>query len=223
MTAAAQDLATIAQVKADMGVTGSGSDTLFQNFVTAASDWIHAYCNRTFYVRTETRTFDVPMTPGVGYASPYASITSPRVMSDLWLDDDLISLTTLTNGDGAVITSAQYKLWPYNIPPKQRITLLPTSGTVWNPSSSGEYIGAITVAGSWGYCDRAATDAWSVRVVSLTNQACKEIAKRLWERRSFEAEGQNSFITPDGVVVRPADVPKSALLMLAPFVRHATG
>lgn len=44
------DLTTLAEVKAYLGITGTTSDVLLQSLITAASQAIANYCNRTFQV-----------------------------------------------------------------------------------------------------------------------------------------------------------------------------
>jgi hypothetical protein len=99
------DYTTWAAVKTYLDITGTGDDALGALLVNRVTDAIDRYCRRRFRAVTATRSFDVPEG------------------DTLFLDDDLLSITTLTNGDGNVITSASYVLLPKNKSPKYAIRL----------------------------------------------------------------------------------------------------
>lgn len=62
--------------------------------------------------------------------------------------DDLLAVTTLTNGDGSVLGASTYSLRPYNVYPKATIALEQSSGAFWSfPYTDSR----ITLAGTWGY------------------------------------------------------------------------
>ena len=213
---------TVTALGADLGVNSAVDDALLARFITAASTFMDQYCHRRFYSRTETRVFDVPFpiyAPSfINYPSQGSSFY-PRAQVPLFIDDDLLTVTTLTNGDSTVIASTDYKLYPLNDLQKQFIQLLPTSSVVWQTTALGNPLGAISVAGTWGYVNRNATDDLTLEVVAITEQACKEIAKRFYERRGFAGDFDRPAVTPYGVVLKPADLPRSVYEMLAPYVR----
>ena len=62
-------------------------DSVIDDILEAASRYIDSQCHRAFYPRTETRSYDVP---------------NGR---KLIVDDDLLAITTLTNGDDNTIAS----------------------------------------------------------------------------------------------------------------------
>lgn len=108
------------------------------------SRWIDDQTHRTFYPRIETRLFDYP---------------DDEI---LFLDDDLLSLTTLTNGDSTVITSVQYVLYPKNAYPKQWVKILPSTSLTWQPTDDGDAESAISVLGWWGFHNNYTQRAWSI-------------------------------------------------------------
>ena len=75
---------------------------------------------------------------GYGYAQNY----SHRVLN---LRRDLLSITTLTNADGNVISSTGYWLEPRNDPPYRQIRL--RSSEAWIFNTDGE----VSVNGQWGF------------------------------------------------------------------------
>ncbi len=55
-----------------------------------------------------------------------------------WMDDDLLTITTLTNGDTTVITSTYYDLLPKNDSPKYAIQLKESSPYYWEVDANGD-------------------------------------------------------------------------------------
>lgn len=131
------DYTTLTDVRATyINSTATGRDTLFSSLIRSTSREIEQASNRKFYPRVETRYFD---TPDAGLGS-------------LLFDDDLLALTTLTNGDGTAFTASDYKLYPLNATPKQFVKVLASSSLRWQ-TASGDPEGAISVAGVWGFHD----------------------------------------------------------------------
>lgn len=158
-------------------------DGVVEDIIEGASRLIDTYTGRTFYARTETHYYDTPD------------------WYDLWItDDDLLTITTLTNGDGTTIASTKYKLLPLNKSPKYQIWLEPSSGVVWTYDTNSEPMGAITVAGTWGYSATAPDDI---------KQACLILSVAEYHRRFGENTSATATITGAGVVITPQGMPKS--------------
>jgi len=122
-------------VKAYLGVTGSGDDTLIDAFVTAAQAAIDQYFLRTFEASTNT----------VRYFDAVRDVSGRR----LTLDRDLCAISSITNGNGSVVTSGQYTTCPRNDTPYYAIDILKSSGINWEYEDDSE--GAIAVSGKWAY------------------------------------------------------------------------
>jgi hypothetical protein len=135
-------------------------DPAMESVIEAVSRWIDNYCGRTFYARTETRKYNVP--------------TDANSRRTLWLDDDLQSITTLTNGDAEVLTTADYCLQPANSTPKWAVTIKQASSKYWAQDSSGNTEQVISIAGSWGY---------STSAPKPVKEACILESIRLFKRR----------------------------------------
>lgn len=132
----------ITHASADLQPSAS-DDKLIERLVVRASRRIDDLMARRFYPRVETRSYDVP---------------SGR---DLWLYDDLLEVTTLTNGDDNTIASTEYTLHPANEYPKYKLVLTEATTYLWEEDSSSNSEQVIDVLGYWGYHDRYATDAWT--------------------------------------------------------------
>ena len=145
------------EIASKLGIEDTEDDAIIDAVINAVSRNIDAYCSgRTFYARTETRLFDVP----------YGR--------ELVLDDDLLTVTTLTNGDSTVLTTTDYYLWPRNVSPKHKIILKESSSYVWTFDSSGNTEGAISVVGTWGWASSAPADV---------AEACRIQTMRIFKRK----------------------------------------
>lgn len=175
--------------------TDTTDDGVISDILSAASKLIDSETRRTFYPRTETHYYDVP--DG----------------STLYIeDDDLLSITTLTNGDSTVLTTTDYILLPANSYPKYGIKLKDSSDYSWEEDSDGNDEQAITILGSWGYSTTAPAD-----IV----EACLEIATAFYHRRFGENMAAESTLTAGGVMITPRDIPASARSIIANYVRLA--
>lgn len=173
--------ATLQEAKDYSSITSTDAtdDGVLEDLIETASRFIDTQTLRTFYARTETRSFDVPEG------------------RKLTLDDDLISITTLTNGDDEVLTTSDYILEPANVTPKYAIQLKQSSTKRWELDSDGNSEQVITVAGSWG---------WAASVPDQIKTACLEIFKTAHGRRKGKNIDGVARVTAAGVVITPRDV-----------------
>ena len=130
------ELTTVRQVRfLQLNSTSTSDDTLLLSMIRQTSHDIESATNRKFSPFIDTREYD-----------------APRIyLPSLVLDEDLLELTTLTNGDGTVFDASEYKIYPLNTTPKSRIVILGSSPTQWLRDNSGNAEGAISAAGVWGY------------------------------------------------------------------------
>lgn len=186
---------TLQQVKnrlsSDSLKTNSTDDTVIYEMIDEASRAIDLFCgSRTFYARTaETRYFD-----SVGGRQ-------------LDMDDDLLAITTLANGDASTIAASDYDLIDKNIAPYYAIRLKMNSGLVWLLDDDGSPEYAISVLGTWGYVDRAATDWRSTQVIRNTEHAAIETVCQVYKSRYGNTSGSATIVTPSGMVITPQDIP----------------
>lgn len=172
----------------------AADDWVIENIIEAASRVIDNETRRTFYARTETHYYDVP------------------VGDTLYImDDDLLTVTTLTNGDATVLTTADYILKPNNATPKWAIKIKDSSSYTWEETSAGNDEQAITIVGTWG---------WSATAPLDIKQACLEIAMSYYHRFGENSTSETT-ITTGGVVITPRDIPAGARAVLDNYVRFA--
>lgn len=126
---------TLANVKGLKRITSTDTvdDAVIERLIGSTSRMMDTYACRHFYPRIETRYFDVPDT------------------RTLWLDADLLAVTTLANGDGSAILAADYLLVDKNATPYYSIRLTDVTDIYWVTDANGSYEKVISVLGTWGY------------------------------------------------------------------------
>jgi len=181
--------ATLAEFKAYKKITTDdlSRDAVIESIIEGASRDFDNETGRTFYARTETHYFDVP---------------DGR---ELWLDDDLLTVTTLTNGDDSTLADSDgdYSLIPRNHAPYYAVRLGLMSGLIWELDSEGNPEDVIELAGTWGY---STTAPHNVR------QAVLQIAELDYDSRFGDGGTQGAVsITAAGVVITPQSWPARAM------------
>ena len=146
-----------------------GDDAVIDDIITRASRRVDALTGRHYYPRISTRNFD----------TPYGK--------ELWLDDDLLEIITLTNGDLVAIASTEYVFAPANEYPKYAIRLRDTSQIYFTCNSASDYEQVVALVGIWGYRERYSADGWVQG--SLLDEAGNITAAVL----SFTADSGTSF------------------------------
>lgn len=184
---------TAADVKTYLDITGTADDTLLGVLVAAAQKWIETYCGRVFEAATNTsRSFDA-----------IRDVDGRK----LWLDCDLCSINSVTNGDGATVAAANYVTEPRNQAPYYAITLKTSSTVSWTYITDPE--NAITVSGKWAYSTTAPDD-----IV----QVCKRLAAYLYTLK--DAQVYDVTAMPEsGVITVPKGMPVDVRQMLAGYRR----
>lgn len=195
---------TLQDIRQYIKMQTSTDDALLQSLITAAQDQIERRCRRTFEsLADETRyyTADNLMLPPID-ARPSQSVSWDSVYGYyrrgvLDVDDDLISVTTLLNGDGSTITSSQYWLLPLNTTPKSGIQLLSTVDWVLGLDT------LITLTGRFGYSLTAPDD------IQL---ACKELVSYWYKNK--DSQVFDVIQTPDGAIMSPKGWPLTVQMIL---------
>ena len=122
--------------------TDATDDAVILSLIEQASRYLDDKTGRQFFPSMETRSYD---TPGD---------------NEILFGADLLSLTTLTNGDAMTITSTDYTLLPASVTPKYSVKLKDISSLSWETNSSDSAEQVISVAGVWGYRDHYSARGW---------------------------------------------------------------
>lgn len=149
--------ATLADYKS--WITARGSDTsldasddvVMESILKGVSRYIEQQSGRHFTPYIETRYFDTP--------------TEDDVRA-LCLDEDLLEVISITNGDGTTVPSTEYILLnaslKRNSTPYRYIRIKDTSTYYWTLDTAGDSHSVIAVSGFWGHHNRYSTDAWAI-------------------------------------------------------------
>ena len=186
---AAGDTVTITDISSQL------DDPLLESLVEAASRAIDAYCSRRFYGATDTRYYEMDAVEG----------------DYLRLDDDLISITTLTNGDSSstTITSTYYWLWPRNSGPPYHSIRLKADQSTHDWEVDTDYF--ITVTGSWG---------WGSEIPNDVQRAIIRWASYLYHQKDSGVYDVTTFPS-EGILMVPQGMPRDVRILLDPYRRTA--
>ena len=154
--------ATLDQVKRYLGLTTltATQEARLMDFLPWATDLISAYKGRRYDARVETRRYDRPFIGLSGFGVWDWELQAQAADKPLRLDEDLLAVTELLNGDGTEISSDEYVLEPANVYPKNRVRLRSGLGVTWSFDANGSYEQVISVSGLWGFHDQYAK-AWA--------------------------------------------------------------
>jgi len=181
---------TVEEVKAYLGIANSNDDALLATLVAAAQSDIDEFTGKSFEAKTGTYKYDA-----------IQDVLGRRLQTRR----PLLSVTTLTNGDGVVIPSTEYVLWPSGDGPYYEIVLKRNSGYCWVYDDSPEE--AISVAGSWGYSATANA--------SITSAAIRWTA---YKYRQKDTGVYDVTAMPDtGVIMIPQGMPKDVYQLLRKY------
>lgn len=206
---------TVADLKSYLGITASSDDALLQSFLDAATAYIESPmgAGRSFQAGSSTRVFDAvrdtDWNPAV-YAAFDRSQTPGLAMGrTLYLDDDLCQITSIVNGDGTTITSNQYLTLPRNRAPYYAIQLRLSANIAW--AWQADPAAAITVTGVWAYSATPPADI---------QHACRRLAAWMYRQKDTASDPDRPMVSPDGVTLLPATVPKDVQTILTGYRRY---
>lgn len=182
---------TLADLKSYLNITVSTDDTLLTALITRAQAVIDVYTDRHFEAETTTKYFHIEDLEG----------------QILYLyDNDLLTITTLVNGNGTVIDAASYRLEPRNSEQKWMIRL---NGDVTWEFTDGD--SEISVSGTWG---------WSATAPANIVHAATRLAAFIYRQKDSSTDIDRPIITGDGVTIMPGALPQDVMRLLDPYRRR---
>ena len=186
----------IEDLRAYLGISETADDDLLQEAVEDAQSYIESQTNRRFEANTETRYYS-------------RDAISPKDSRVLDLDDDLISITTLTNGDAdsTAIAAASYVLLPRNgAPPYHQIQLLTDVSDYWQFDTDDW----VSVLGTWGYSSTPPADI--VRV-------CTALAAYFYRQKDAQIF-DTTAVLESGALVVPQGIPATVDRIIERYKRY---
>jgi hypothetical protein len=153
----------------------TADDTVIERILRAASRYMDSKTGRQFTPFVETRYFDVPTGDEI----------DPRTLN---MDEDLLEVISLKNGDGITITSTDYNLRPKNSSPASGIRLKDNSSYTWASDSYGDIHDVIEVTGIWGFHNHY-SKAW---LLATTAAEAMDVSET-----GFDVTDGSGFVTGD--------------------------
>ena len=176
----------------------SATDAQMTTAVDAVVAFVEEYTGRRFVAATETRYIPVRV--------PYV-----RRKRELFLFDDLVSVSSITNGDGSAVQVSQY--WLEGLarvpgPPFYKIQLYQTSGITWVAGDEER----VTIAGDWGYSASCPDDVFEMIL---------RMAQAEYMARQSGAMGQQVIGSRQtGIVMSPGAIPDDIMARLNSVRRY---
>lgn len=186
---------TVAKIKDYSKIKGDGDDALLQDILTRAESIIEAHTNRVFQVSSNTSHY--LQREWLDRDDPYL----------LHMDDELISVATLTNGDSDSTSIPSTEYWLTDSvgnrnygPPYQAIKLKSDSDYSWEWDTDYH----VEISGHWGYSDDPPADIVHATIRLVT---------WMWRQR-LEGSEDTITISPEGMVMYPQHFPKDVKSIL---------
>ena len=186
---------TLIELKTYLGIVEDDDDTLIQDAIDDAVSYIEAETDRDFEATSDTKYFE-------------SDAIDPHNSRLLHLDDDLMTLTTLTNGDSSAtaITSADYDLMPRNSTPYHAIRLTQNGSSYWEFDTDYE----VSVLGTWGYSTTPPADI---------KRAVTVLASYFYHQKDSQVF-DTTAIPEAGVITIPAGIPATVTKVIGKYRRH---
>jgi hypothetical protein len=193
---------TLAQLKAALDISGVTEDSILTAFPARAQQFIDTYCHRTFEALSDTTRRFTPLREDNGGHVLNDGIT-------LMLDEDLYSLTSITNGNGTNVPTEAVVLMPYNTVPAAFIRIKQTLGYVWTYTGAPEQ--SIVVTGRWAYALTAPSD---IVEATLT------VAMTMYRQLSGAPAIDYVTASAEGFEITPSKIPSKVYQTLNAYRRR---
>jgi hypothetical protein len=178
-------------VKEYLGPLETDDDALLTRLCSAAQRMVEIHTDKVFEIGSDTTR----------YFDPTVDVRSGILFFDEWL----WSVTTLTNGDGTVLTTTDYQLVAPNKTPYYGVKLKLNSSKYWTYQTNPE--NAISLVGKWGFSLTPPAD-----IVQITLR----IAAWLYRQKDSQIFDQTAF-TEIGAIRMKASIPHDIVQLLDPY------
>jgi hypothetical protein len=194
---------TLDALKSALKIVATNEDTLLTTFLGAAQSVIDSTCHRTFEASADTvKTFHaLDDLDDTDKHLLYLFDAKPNLL-------DLCQITTVTNGDATVITTADYVTVPPNVPPFTALRIKHNSSKFWTYTTNPD--NAISITGRWAY---------SIAAPASIIMAHLRLAMWFYRQRDTSADVVNIIPGRTGVQILPGDLPRDVMALLRPFMK----
>ena len=187
---------TVANLKLYLGISDTTEDTLLAQLIDRSQSYIDTHTHRNFESAADT----------IRYFDAKADVHERGTL--LMLDEDLLSVTTLTNGDGTTVDPSSYVLLPPNENPKYAIKLTVASGLYW--TYEDDHINAISIEGRWGY---------SLTPPNDIVHAIVRLSSYLYRQKDNAGEFDRTVLAGNSTLL-PTQIPRDIEQLLMPYTRY---
>lgn len=187
-----------------LALTDTTWDDLLAGSLAWATAWIDGNCHRHFRQFSQTRYFLRDALDPDYFGQMYRENNRFLAGRVLLVDEDLLSVSSLKNGDGTVLGSSLYWLEPRNEVPHFGIRLKSDNVWTWDIDSWVE------VTGQWGYSADPPPEIQNI---------CLRLAE--WHFRSRAPTDSTTVFDASYSTKMPAGFPLEVSVALDPFVRIA--
>lgn len=198
---------TTAQLKTYMGITASGDDSLLSLCIDRAQSAIESYTNRVFEAGSDTTRKYTPIIDRIGSGMGF----NGDLIDDYTIDTqyDLISITSITNGDTTNIPTGSVVTMPLNFTPAWAVRIKQASGYFWTYTGSPE--ASVSITGRWGY---------SLTAPANIQQATLRLASQMYRQRDGSPDLSDSIISADGSAIVSGAMRSDVKALLNPYRRR---
>lgn len=148
--------ARLDELKSELNIAVDTNDAILRDALKWASDYVDRVTHRQFSAEVATRYYD-------------SRAIDPNDRALLIVDEDLLGIGTLTNGDAShtVLPGSAYVLWDRNDSPYWGIRL--KSGYSWTFDTDE----VVTIVGTWGYSTTPPdlVKGWTLRLATWRYKA----------------------------------------------------
>lgn len=199
---------TTAVLKSYMGITASTDDTLLSLCIDRAQSTIESYTNRFFESSADTTRKYTPIIDRIGSGMGF----NGDLMDDYTIDlnCDLISVTSITNGDGSSVPTSAVVTLPLNFTPAYAVRIKQASSYFWTYTGSPE--ASVSITGRFGY---------SLTAPANIVQATLRLASQMYRQRDGSPDLGNSIISADGSTIVTSAMSRDIEALLKPYRRRS--
>lgn len=186
---------SVANLKLYLGITDTSEDTLLGQIIDRAEAYINQQTRRIFDASEDSTR----------YFHAVHDVYDNGLL--LLLDEDLLTITTLTNGDATVITSDKYVLLPTNESPKYGIRLKLSAGIAWEYTDDPEE--AISIEGLWGFSQTPPNDIIHASV---------RLSSYIYRQKNNAGEFDRTILAGNSTLL-PTQIPRDIEELLRPYTK----
>lgn len=208
-------LCTLADLKTELGISGSGSDALLERKILAASEMILAYLNRP--LRREAAR--VESLPGYGTDKLFPALTPINSITSIELEDEVIAATAYSIDPSATMIVAEAGWEDTRVGVQSvasRLNLIP---------NTEQALFVVTFDGGYSLPNDA--PAGTPTLPALITEGCLQLAATLYGQRGVDGRVQSEQVGSASISYRVSydgdgsinGIPKNIAQLLSPYRR----